>query len=232
MMLDPNNPLNYTHWLSHRLAVALRFVDVFTRRPIDASLRVTIPELGWEAVHCATDSTYRFLVTEADILSGTNLAVIVEDPGHIYVNHSDIRLTLPWTGSSSNTRADHLEEHVLWPTRLFQIPTGETALVGRLTSASANPVEDLDVLFSAGVRLFTPTPDEPQVPPVTPYARTNSDGEFLFRLLDVSRDMSGNPDPPAVGVDVRRGGVPEHPVVPPTFVPDPGRVQTLMFVIP
>lgn len=230
-MLDPSNPLNYVPWFSHRLAVALRFVDVFTRRPIDASLLVTIPELGWEAVHCATDSTYRFLVTEADIPSVSNLEVHVEDPGHVYLNHSDIRLTLPWTVPTPNTMADYLEEHVLWPTRLFQVPWGETAVVGRLTSDSA-PVVDLDVFFTAGVRLFSPTPDEPQVPPVTPFARTNSDGEFLFRLLDVSRAVSGDPDPLEVGVEVKRGGISEHPVDPPTFVPDPGRVKTLTFEIP
>ena len=223
-MLDPNDPQNFTRWFTHHLVVALRFVDVFTPRPVeppppertiepappvrsfDTPLRVTIPELGWKAVHRATDSTYRFVVTEANVPTGT-FRVIVEDPDQRYVNHSPITLTLPLTSPG-------LVEHALWPTRKFKVPTGETAMVGRLVSTSAS---------------FSPA-DQP--PPTMPFARSNQNGEFLFRLPEVSRESDGTPRPASMAVQVTREGVPVGSVAPSTFVPDPGQVQFIRFEIP
>lgn len=236
-MLDPSDPRNFTHWIKLQLVVALRFVDVFTRRPIDTPLHVTIPELGWKAVHSPTDSTYRFLVTEAEIPGGPDYAVLVEDPDQRYVSHENIALTLPWTASTSHTRADHLEEYVLWPTRKFRVPVGETALVGRLTCASPEGVDGLDVFLSPGVRHFPPS--EEGLPPEIPFARSDHNGEFLFRLPDVSRETdwtSGSPiiaaNPRNIEVQVIRGGVSVGPVAPPTFQPDPRRVGIVTFEIP
>ena len=97
-MLDPNNPHNYTHWFTHRLVAALRFVDVFTRRPIDTPLSVTIPELGWEAVYRTSDSTYRIMATEVPVSNGPiqTFEVVVEDPDQRYVNHWPFTIPLSY----------------------------------------------------------------------------------------------------------------------------------------
>jgi hypothetical protein len=221
-MLDPNNPQNFTHWFSHRLAFALRFVDVFTRRPIATPLSVTLPEQGWIAVYCAADASYRFLVTEALLPSGS-FQVVVEDPNQCYINHSPISLTLSSTSPTPPiSRGDYLIEHALWPTRKFRVPTGETAVVGRLVSSGANPVDDLDIrLFPVG-----------EAPPAIPFARSNPDGEFLFRLPAVSRESDGTPRPASIEVEVRHEGVPLVSVTPSEFPPDPGRVQFRSFQIP
>ena len=229
-MLDANDPLNYTGWITHRLAIALRFVDVFTRRPIDIPLSVTIPELGWQAVHQPLDSTYRFLLAQAESPSGT-FQVLVEEPDRRYINHGTIQVGLPWSRATSGlARADYLEEYVLWPTRGFRAPPGETVLIGRLTSLSAAaPVDDLDVILSPGVRLFPP-PDG--LPPEIPFARSNPQGEFQFRLPDVFSDRTGDPVPAAIGVEVRRRGAALHPITPASFEPEPGRVRFVTFQIP
>ena len=221
-MLDVSDPNNFTPWFTHRLAIALRFVDVFTGRPVENALRVAIPGQRWEAVYCATDSTYRFLMTASPVSSGA-FQVVVEDPEQIYVNHQSIELMLtPSPPMPPIARHDYLHEFPLWPTRRFKVPMGETALVGRLVSASAGGVGGLDVrIFPAG---------EP--PPSTPFARSNADGEFLFRLPQVTRETDGTPIPLSLEVQVSRDGIGVSPVTPSTFRPEPGQVRSRTFEIP
>lgn len=221
-MLDASNHNNFTHWYTHRLAAALRFFDVFTSRPVETPLKVTIPGLDWTAVRCDNDSTYRFMVTEARVPSGT-FQVVVEDPEKIYVNHQLIELTLPAASATPPiSRGDFLHEYPLWPTRRYKIPPGETAVVGRLTSTSSSDVENLEVrIYPAG-----------QSPPDTPFACSDMDGEFLYRLPDVVSDTNGDPRPANLAVQVQREGAAVGPVTPSSFRPIPGRMCTITFVIP
>lgn len=221
-MLNVSDPDNFIPWFTHRLAIVLRFVDAFTGRPVETRLRVAMTGQRWDAVHCAADSTYRFMMTASPVPSGA-FQVEVEDPEQNYVNHEPIELTL--TSSSPTppiSRHDYLHEFPLWPTRKFEVPIGETAVVGRLVNASAGAVGGLDVrIFPVG---------EP--PPPTPYARSNADGEFLFRLPWVTRETDGTPIPPSLEVQVSRDGVGVSPVMPSTFCPEPGQVRLRTFEIP
>lgn len=222
MMLDVTNPNNFTHWFTHRLAIALRFFDVFTGKTVEAPLRVTVPAHGWEAIHRTSDATYRFLVTEAIVPSGT-FHVFVEDTDQTYTNHEPIEIALTTVPSTPPiSRGNYLQEYPLWPTRKFKAPVGETAVVGRLVSAGANPVENLDVrLYPTG-----------EAPPADHFARSNSAGEFLFRLPWIQREVDGTPLPLSIEVQITRAGVPLSPVTPSSFTPEPGHVRYRTFNIP
>lgn len=221
-MLEAIDSNDFTHWFRHRLAVAVRFTDVFTERPVETPLRVTISGASCSAIYRAADSTYRFMLTEAPVPSGV-FQLAVEDPEQTYVNHQPIELTLaPGPSTPPISRQDYLYQFPLWPTRKFKVPIGETAVVGRLVSTSSGSVGNLDVhIFTAG-----------ETPPPTPFARSNPEGEFLFRLPWVTRETDGTARPTSLDVQVSLAGVPIGSVTPSNFTLNPGRVQCRTFDIP
>lgn len=226
MMRGADDPQNFTHWFTHRLGVALRFVDVFTAEPIEAALRVTVPAEGWRSLRRTSDATYRFLLTEEPLPTGT-FDVAVEDPEGQYVSHLPVRFTLPRPHTlppPPMNRSDFLLQFPLWPMRRTQVAPQETAVVGRVVSAGDADVSDLDIwLFEAGT---APTPEQ--------FARTNQEGQFLFRLPWLSPRMSGRTvtPPPFVEVRIARAGAVISPVMPATFGPVVGQIETRAFHIP
>ncbi len=223
MILDRHDPRNYDHWFTHRLGVAFRFVDIFTARPVAARLEVSIPAERWTAVRRQTDHTYRLVFTERPVPTGL-FDVEVTAPGGEYVNHRPFQINLPVVAASPPTRSDYLDERPLWPTRGLRLPQGETAIVGRIQSAGANPIDDLEIrIFRQGDPL-----------PATPFAVTDDNGEFLFRLPWARHELSGAIvlPPPTVEIHVTGPGGPIAAVNPATFIPDLGRVRFRTFNIP
>jgi hypothetical protein len=171
---------DFAHPLLRRsLAAAYRFCDIFhapfdrTTPPVTAPLTVTIPALRWTALPVDDDATYRFsasTLTEP-APSGGPLAIAVTSSDGSYVNFEPISVTLPLAVSSPPVRSDYLVVKPLWPTRLFRVPTGETALHGSIRSTTL-PVAGLKVTMYA-----TPSP-----PPGGPYTYTDARGDFLFRF--------------------------------------------------
>lgn len=225
MIVDPADPARFDRWLTHRLGVAMRFLDVFTGRPVRVPLAVTVPAEGWRAV-AREDATYRFVFTEREVPAGL-FDVEVEAPGGEYVSHVPVRLALPVvpaTPPPPAVRGDYLVEPPLWPTRRLRVPAGETAVVALLESGGVNPVEGLEV------RLFR----DGEPVPAEPFARSDLEGELLFRLPWVRRELAGSMvlPPPTLRIEVRVPSGPVLPAVPSTFVPEPGREQTLRIAVP
>jgi hypothetical protein len=185
----------------HVMGVALRFVDVFTARPIDIPLDVRVdtlalppppppparpprwPALPWRALRRSEDATYRLLVSDDMTLPTGAIAVTVSAPGSEYVNYEPFSVALPRPHVAhppTPDRSDYLVERSLWPTRLARLGAGETAIVGRVRSGGVNPVARLRVRLS-------PAP----VPP-TPYTYTDDRGDFVFRLPGLKRQVVGS----------------------------------------
>jgi hypothetical protein len=192
--------------IRHRLAVALQFTDVFTSRSVDLPLDVRVetlpivlgmPRVPWRAVRAPNDDTYRFLVTNDTVMPAGVLAVDVDARGGEYVNFEPFTIALPRPNVAhppTPDRSDYLVRRALWPTRSLRLPPGETAIVGRLVSAGANPTSRLKV---------TIWPDGLPVPP-SPYTYSNDRGEFVCRLPDLKTVNGGTVSPDALlQIDLR-----------------------------
>jgi hypothetical protein len=237
--------------VTHRLGVALRFLDMFTARPIDVPLDVRAEALPpppppppppllpdrrpgppWRAFRRSEDATYRFLVTDPVALPNGVIPVTVEAPGAEYVNFEPLNVVLPRpfvAHPPTPDRSDFLIERVLWPTRRATLTPGETVIIGRLRSMAAipNPVARLRVRMSAAL-----------VVPPTPYTYTNDAGEFVFRFPALKRLVTGTTvtttanlrieihTPPAYAVSV----VPLAPVFP--FLINLGQTTVMEIQIP
>ena len=68
----------------HRLSVAVRLFDIFTGETVRSPLKVTIPDLRLEAFRAASDSTYRFVITNGDVPTGGPFDIQVEIPSGEY----------------------------------------------------------------------------------------------------------------------------------------------------
>jgi hypothetical protein len=177
-MIDPrtDHPV-----FSHRLGVALRFFDVFTQAPVVAPLRVAIPQLNLVAgPPQSADGVYRFLLGDAP--AAANYAVSVEADD--YQSHEAISVQLPRMPSSPPPpvkRGDYLVRVALWPRTSVRVPPGETAVVGHVVSGP-NPVPAANykvVLFTASENVNS-----------VPYARTDENGDFLYRLSRLKGSVS------------------------------------------
>jgi len=186
----------------HRLGVALRFVDMFTARPVDVPLDVRAetlpapppppppplqaprrPDLPWRAVCRLDDATYRLMVTDPVELPAGTIPVRVDASGGEYVNFEPFNVALPrphLAHPPTPDRSDYLVQRVLWPTRRARLEPGETALIGHVVTGGVNPIAALRVRLSA----IGP------VPP-TPYTYTDDRGEFVFRLPTLKRQVVG-----------------------------------------
>jgi hypothetical protein len=209
--------------LQRSLAVVYRFYDAFLfplsddAIPIASELDVSIPALGWSAISSERDATYRFsaLTLNAKAPLGANLDVVVRSVVGDYVNLAPFQETLPLAVSSPPTRADFLRLKPLWPTTAFRPPDGETAVRGRITSATSKPVENLAVeIWTSGA---------PAPPAGTPSTRTNAAGEFLYRLPGL-KGISGTAAP--YGIRLDGGAVPVTQPAPTLVL---GRTQILTF---
>jgi hypothetical protein len=212
--------------LAHRLAVALRFLDAFTDRPVRVPLDVSIPARRWPALRRESDATYRFLVTNVPLPAGS-FDVAVTAPGGEYVNWEPFLVEVPRPGLPHPPPAlasDYLVERVLWPTRRFRPQPGETAVVGRVVSGGANSTTGLKIL------LFK----SPGPAPAVPYTRTDENGEFLFRFPLLRGEVSGTTVVAGVSLDVQvRDAADAVLAAAPGTVEVPlGRVSVLTFAIP
>ena len=171
--------------VSHHLNAAVRFIDHFTVLPVRAvlSVRATtlpaappgLPTVPWTAYRAPADGTYRFLVGNGTIPPTGAIAVTVDAPAKDYAAFEPLTLTLPLVPPPHPLPvqpADFLVEHPLWPTPALRLPFGETAVVGTVRSAGANPIAGLRLKIWTGTAL----------PPASPYAYTGAGGEFVFRL--------------------------------------------------
>jgi hypothetical protein len=186
-MTDAAGTLVLRPSIRHQLGVVLRFVDVFTARPIDAPLDVRAlafpslpppparpPNLPWRAVRSADTATYRFLASDGETLPTGPIDVLVDDPAGAYVNFEPLTVQLPRpfvAHPPTPDRSDFLVDRALWPTRRATLGAGETAVVGRVISAGAlTPIAALRIRL--GVAPLAPDP----------YTYTSETGEFVFRL--------------------------------------------------
>lgn len=207
--------------IQHRLGFALRFEDIFDRPattstvPVRTPLDVSIPTLRWQAFFAASDSTYRFRFGPNDTIAGTHAVQVTSLDGS-YTNHEAFTVTLPRVISAPPVANDFLIARPLWPTRSFSIPTGETAVVGRITSPTLQPVAGLRVQLYRGA----------SPPPSGAYTYTDSNGEFLFRLLKLGGLVPGGPVTD-VKIFVSDGG--PIAVVPAMFTVELGHAQTISF---
>ncbi len=223
----------------HHLSAALRFVDTFTSRPVDVPLDVAagvlpivfgMPNTPWKALRAPNDGTYRFLVTNRTVAPIGNVAVSVAAPGGEYTNFEPFSVTLPRpfvAHPPTPDRSDFLVERSLWPTRVFAVPAGETAIVGNVMSGGVNPIDALRIHI---------WPFGSPMPP-TPYAYTDVSGEFVFRLPGLKKVSGGVISTTAsLALDIRLpplyavAVVPTAPVVP--FTVRLGQVTTLNVRVP
>jgi hypothetical protein len=178
--------------VTHRLGVALRFVDIFTARPVDVPLDVRAetlpvpppswPNLPWRAVRRADDATYRFIVTDSVVLPAGAIPITVDAPGDEYVNFEPFTVGLPCPRVAhppTPDRSDYLVQRALWPTRRARLEPGETAIIGRVVTGGVNPIAALRVRLAAG-----------PVPPA-PYTYTDDRGEFVFRFPTLKKQVVG-----------------------------------------
>jgi hypothetical protein len=211
----------------HRLGVAVRLFDIFTRETVRVPLIVTLPVLRWTAIHAATDDTYRFVVTNRDIPGGPPFDIEVEAPNGEYEAREPMQVTLPIVVGHPPpvVRPDYLLEFPLWPTRLRRTPPGETAVVGRILSGGGTNVD--------GLRVFLFEPPGPV--PVSPYAYTNVNGEFLFRLPQLHAHMAGTVPvvTTTLNIEIRdQVNAPVSPVNPGSVAVDLGRSSLFEFTVP
>lgn len=179
---------------TRRLGAVLRFTDVFTHTVLQIPLRVTIPQLGWEAFRSASDATYRFSVI-GDLPTAQDYDVEVEAPGGEYVTQASLQVRIPRPGVPHTPPllpADYLVGFHLWPTSALHVGSGETAVLGRVVGPTGDPLEAHRVFFFTGGTL----------PPTTPWAPTNVHGDFLYRLPGLGKSSTGQTTQVAVELDV------------------------------
>jgi hypothetical protein len=206
--------------LSRRdLAVVVRFVDGFTGQPVRFPLSVSIrqftgidprkltstPGGKWIALWSDADATYRFSLPNLPLTAGSaqlpagtfNLLVTTTDGVNLYANppiappHGPysalmpLQVTIPPTAAhpSPVLASDYLVELPLWPTAAFHVPDGETAVSGWVVSAGRTNVAGLKLkLFESNIG-----------PSGEPWASTDSAGQFLYRLPNLTRPAGPNP---------------------------------------
>jgi hypothetical protein len=205
------------------LCAVYRFFDAFMTPvdsrtpPIGSPLVVSIPARAWTALRVRADGTYRFsapTLTEP-APTGVNLAVSVVSLTGEYVAPSPILLTLPLAVSVPPVAADFLRDLPLWPTPSMRPPAGETAVRGRITSPTSQPVAGLQVEMWTG--------GSPVPPPGTPSTLTDSDGEFLYRFPRL-KATPGQPLP--VRIRLESGLL---PIVPASLSLTTGQPQIILF---
>ena len=140
--------------VSQRLAAAVSFFDAFRETPgeppfVREPLRVSIPSHDWAAIGIDNDGIYRFAYPRGVELGGLFDVEVVSESG-TYVDFEPLQLALPLPVSSPPLRTDFWVFHKLWPTRSFTLPPGETAVVGRITSPTAQQVARLKVQLHPG----------------------------------------------------------------------------------
>ena len=210
----------------HRLSVAVLFQDIFTNATVSEPLSVSIPSENWSPYRSAADFTYRFLTTNNEPAPSGILELSVEAPGGEYRSFETITVVLPLPPIAHPppvTRADFLVESPLWPTRTKNIPTGETAVLGRVVSGGVTQV--------SGLQIFLFEPPGPR--PATPYAYADELGEFLFRLPGLRGSVNGGVavTEAALDVQVLDGGA--NVAVNPNNITVPlGRTTVLEFTVP
>jgi len=180
----------------HRLAAAVRFVDVFSgqavRVPLDVRAETLpvvagMPRLPWKAVPSRNDATYRFLIGAGTVMPVGPVPVTVSAPpeeAEEYVDFENLSVVLPrplLAHPPTPARSDFLVEKPLWPTRLLKVSTGETAIVASFKSAGVTPIARLRVKIWSGLG----------PPPAAPYGYTDDQGELLFRLPDLKTVVGG-----------------------------------------
>ena len=220
-MLGPTPPVRHT------LAVAFRFIDVFTGSAVVEPLTASIPQQNWTAYRSARDLTYRFLVTNETPIPNGTFDVFVEIPGGAYRVVEPIQVALPLPPIAHPLpviRSDFLREAPLWPTRLKSLPPAETAVVGRIVSTGG-----LTGVPGLLVDMFEP----PGPAPVTPYASADDSGDFVFRLPGLRGSISGGTviSQVTLTVEVSEGGT--SVVVNPNTITVPlGRVSVVELTVP
>jgi hypothetical protein len=202
------------------LAFAITFRDRFLPAVEDPPIRapLEVEALGQRAF-AASDGTYRISVVGAPpVLPVGTFPVTVRSPGGEYRAFDPIEVTLPLAASVPPQRSDYLLFESLWPTRLFPIPRGETAVIGVITQQGI-PQPGLSVRLHESV---APLPD-------TPEARTDAAGEFVYRFPFAPGAAS--PDPLSLNVTVL-DGITAVPVTPAAVQLETGLVHTLSFLRP
>lgn len=212
--------------VTHRLAVAFQFLDIFTGVPVRSPLRVAVEEFHWRAFHSEADATYRFLRSNGPIPAG-NFQVSVNSTHGDYENWLPITASLPVVIGHPPpvVRSDYLRQVALWPTRKAALAQGETAAVGHIRSAGATPV--------AGVRVHLYAAPGPS--PATPFAVANAAGEFLFRLPQLRHSMVGGAavSTASLNVEMRTpGGATVSSVVPSLITVNLGVTSLVEFNVP
>jgi len=191
---------------------------------------VGMPNTPWKAVRGGSDGTYRFLVTNKTVAPVGNIGVSVSAPGGEYVDFEPFAVTLPRllvAHPPTPDRSDFLVDHNLWPTRVLNLPAGETAIVGRVASGGVNPI--------AGLRIRIWPSGSPM--PATPYTYTGAVGEFVFRLPGLKKVSGGVVSTTAsLAMNIRLPPLytvavaPTAPVIP--FTVRLGQVTTLNVSVP
>ena len=216
--------------VTHRLGVAVQFFDVFTHVTVLAPLRVTIPSLQLVAVEpISDDGVYRFLLPEPTFPPPppATVEISVEAEAGDYVSNEPIPVQLPVAPTVPPRRSDYLVRAPLWPAVSARPPPGETAVVGHVVSGTPpNVVPAVGykvVLFASGETVGS-----------VPYARTDPNGDFLYRLSRLRGSAVG-------GTVVRTAtlsaalftptGPPVASVDPATLTVDLGRVLTRQFTV-
>lgn len=170
--------------IAHRLGIAVRLFDFFTGETVRVPMTLSIPDLRIEAFRADTDHTFRFLFTNRDVPAGGPFAIQADIPGGEYEAREPMQASLPVVVGHPPPviRSDYLVEFPLWPTRARNRPPAETDVIGRVISAGVTDITNLRIF------LF----ELPGSPPLSPYAYTNVNGEFLFRLPQLRAHMSGS----------------------------------------
>lgn len=213
--------------VSHALAAVWRFEDAFSGRVVDVPLDVRVdtiapayphmPLLPWRAVR-GDDATYRFGVSGGTVPPVGPLAVTIQIPGAEYAAFESLSMVLPRTVSTPPTRADFLIVSDLWPTRVFRIPDGETAVVGTIRSVGA-------LASVAGLRV-TMWSAANAAPPSTPYTYTDANGDFVARLLGPDfRTLVGGVAKTTVDVSIQILTPPTYTTVVAPITPFPQTIQ-------
>lgn len=200
------------------LAFAITFRDVFMPKVENPPIRVPleIEALGQRAL-AATDGTYRFsVVGMPPQLPASVFPITVSAPGGEYAAFDPIEVTLPRVVSVPPQRSDYLLIALLWPTRLFSIPPGETAVIGYI-SHEGTPQAGLEVILHESP---LPLSDAPK-------ARTDAAGEFVYRFP--LAPGAASPDLLSLNVTVLDGSAVVL-VTPAAVQIATGRVHTLSFL--
>jgi hypothetical protein len=165
----------------HRVAVALRFVDVFTGEalapePFDARIESFpytpgIVRTPWIAR--AARGVVKFVVAARETAPVGAMSIIVEDRSRRYAAYEPVAVTLPRPlieHPPVPAASDFLVDVSLWPTVAFRSPASQTTVIGCVRSAGASSV--------SGCRVFAVRVGDPP----SSYAYTDTAGSFLFRF--------------------------------------------------